>query len=44
MKERMAGEGLQPVGGTPEHFLKVIQRDVEKWRKVVKDAKVTTAS
>ncbi|OGA11016.1 MAG: hypothetical protein A2W68_11035 [Betaproteobacteria bacterium RIFCSPLOWO2_02_64_14] len=44
MKERMAGEGLRPVGGTPEHFLKVIQRDVEKWRKVVKDAKVTTAS
>ena len=44
MKERMAGEGLEPVGGVPEHFLKVIQRDVEKWRKVVRDAKVTVAN
>ena len=44
MKERMAGEGLEPIGGTPEHFLKVIQRDVEKWRKVVRDAKITVAS
>jgi tripartite-type tricarboxylate transporter receptor subunit TctC len=44
MKERMAGEGLEPVGGAPEHFLKVIQRDVEKWRRVVKDAKLTIAS
>jgi len=43
MKERMAGEGLAPVGGAPEHFLKVIQRDVEKWRKVVKDAKVSVS-
>jgi tripartite-type tricarboxylate transporter receptor subunit TctC len=44
MKERMKGEGLEPIGGTPEHFLTVIRRDVEKWRKVVKDAKITTSS
>ena len=44
MKERMAGEGLDPVGGTPDHFLNVIRRDVEKWRKVVRDAKVTIAN
>jgi tripartite-type tricarboxylate transporter receptor subunit TctC len=44
MRDRMAGEGLDPMGGPPERFLQVIQRDVEKWRKVVKDAKVTVGS
>jgi tripartite-type tricarboxylate transporter receptor subunit TctC len=44
MKNRMTGEGLEPVGGPPEQFLNVIRRDVEKWKKVVKEVKVTTAS
>jgi tripartite-type tricarboxylate transporter receptor subunit TctC len=44
MKERMAGEGLQPAGGPPDQFLNAIKRDVEKWRKVVRDAKVTVTS
>jgi len=43
-KLEASGEGLQPVRGTPGHFLRVIQRTVEKWRKVVKHAKVTTAN
>ena len=40
MQERMAGEGLDPAGGPPEQFRNVLRRDVPKWIKVVKDAKV----
>jgi len=40
MKERMAKEGLDPVGGPPSVFGEVLKRDVPKWKKVVADAKV----
>jgi tripartite-type tricarboxylate transporter receptor subunit TctC len=40
MKERMAGEGLEPAGGPSERFREVLQRDVTKWTKVVKTAGV----
>ncbi len=40
MQERMAGEGLDPAGGPPRQFLDVLNRDVPKWRKVVKDANI----
>ncbi len=42
MKERMAGEGLEPVGGPPSRFGDVLKRDVPKWRKVVQDASIKT--
>jgi tripartite-type tricarboxylate transporter receptor subunit TctC len=41
MQERMAGEGIEPLGGPPERFRAAIRRDVEKWRKVVAAAKLT---
>ncbi|MBI4191433.1 MAG: tripartite tricarboxylate transporter substrate binding protein [Betaproteobacteria bacterium] len=44
MKGRMAREGLEPAGGPPEQFLSYIRREVEKWRKLVKEAKVTAES
>lgn len=44
LQERMAGEGLEPAGSTPDQFRSVIRRDVEKWKKVVKEAKVTMQS
>jgi tripartite-type tricarboxylate transporter receptor subunit TctC len=40
MKRQMQGEGLEPGGGAPEELLKIIRRDVEKWRRVVKEAKI----
>ena len=40
MQERMASEGIDPLGGPPEHFRAAIKRDVEKWQKVVKQAKI----
>ncbi|HEX2828936.1 MAG TPA: tripartite tricarboxylate transporter substrate binding protein [Burkholderiales bacterium] len=44
LQDRMAGEGLEPAGGTPEQFRAVIKRDVEKWKRVVKQAKITVQS
>ena len=43
MKSRLAGEGVEPAGGPPEQFLKIIRRDVEKWKRVVKEMKITVA-
>jgi tripartite-type tricarboxylate transporter receptor subunit TctC len=40
MKRQMQGEGLEPAGGPPEELLKYIRRDVEKWRNVIKEAKI----
>jgi tripartite-type tricarboxylate transporter receptor subunit TctC len=44
MKERMAGEGVEPVGGSPERFREALKRDVPKWQKVVKDGKISVGS
>lgn len=41
MKTRMAADGLDPAGGPPEQFLKSILRDIGKWKRVVKQAKIT---
>lgn len=41
MKSRLVGEGLEPAGGPPDQFLKIIRRDVEKWKRVVKEMKIT---
>jgi tripartite-type tricarboxylate transporter receptor subunit TctC len=40
VKERMAGLGLEPVGGSPEHLRDLVKREIEKWRKVVKTANI----
>jgi tripartite-type tricarboxylate transporter receptor subunit TctC len=43
MKKQMQGEGLEPGGGAPEELTKVIRRDVDKWRRVIKEAKIQRA-
>jgi len=40
IKARMTADGLDPAAGPPEQFRQVISRDVEKWRRVVKAAKI----
>ena len=40
VKERLVAGGLEPAGGTPEDFAKVLKRDVERWASVVKQAGV----
>ena len=44
MRIRLAAEGLEPAGGPPEQFMTVIRRDVEKWKRVVKEAKITAGN
>jgi tripartite-type tricarboxylate transporter receptor subunit TctC len=44
MQERLASEAIDPLGGTPERFRSAIQRDVNKWKNVVKQAKITIQS
>lgn len=36
--ERLAGQGAEPIGNTPEQFTAQMQRDLVKWAKVVKDS------
>ena len=38
MRERLAAQGADPVGNTPEQFAAFIQAEVVKWAKVVKDS------
>jgi tripartite-type tricarboxylate transporter receptor subunit TctC len=38
LKARMSREGVEPAGGPPEQFLDTVKRDVEKWKRVVKEA------
>ncbi len=43
-RSRLEADSVEPVGGPPEQLLNAIKRDVEKWKKVVKEAKITVAS
>ncbi|MGZ8155301.1 MAG: tripartite tricarboxylate transporter substrate binding protein [Burkholderiales bacterium] len=36
VKEKLLGQGLEPVGGTPEQFGAFIKAEIAKWAKVVK--------
>jgi tripartite-type tricarboxylate transporter receptor subunit TctC len=40
MKSRTKSEGLDAAGGPPEEFGETIRRDVEKWRRVIKEANI----
>jgi tripartite-type tricarboxylate transporter receptor subunit TctC len=44
MRKWLAQEGLEAAGGPPEEFLDRIRSDVEKWKKVVKEAKIAVTS
>ncbi len=43
MQKWLASEGLEPAGGPPEEFQSRIRSDVDKWRKVVKEANIVIA-
>ena len=38
LKTRLASQGADVAGGTPEEFAKVIRADFGKWAKVVKES------
>ena len=39
-RKRAATEGLEVTGGPPQEFAAVLKRDVEKWRRVMKEARI----
>jgi tripartite-type tricarboxylate transporter receptor subunit TctC len=41
MKVRTLAEGLEAAGGPPAEFGETIRRDVEKWRRVIREAKIS---
>jgi tripartite-type tricarboxylate transporter receptor subunit TctC len=44
MKERMASEGVEPIGGPPERLRDTLRRDVPKWVEVVKKGNIKVGS
>jgi tripartite-type tricarboxylate transporter receptor subunit TctC len=40
LQSRMKAEGLEPGGGPPEAFQRIIRNDIEKWRRVIREAKI----
>ena len=43
VKEKLASQGAELIGDTPEHFRGFIEAEIAKWAKVVRDAGVATA-
>jgi tripartite-type tricarboxylate transporter receptor subunit TctC len=41
VKERIASEGAEPVGNTPEEFAAFINSEATRWAKVIQSAKIT---
>lgn len=40
MQQFLSNEGMEPAGGPPEQFRNRIKSDVEKWKRVVKEANI----
>jgi tripartite-type tricarboxylate transporter receptor subunit TctC len=40
VRERLASQGAEAVGNTPEQFTAQMKTDLAKWAKVVKDANI----
>ena len=38
LRKRLAEEGADPLGGTPEQFAQLIREDIGRWGKVVKES------
>jgi tripartite-type tricarboxylate transporter receptor subunit TctC len=40
VRERLAQDGAEPIGGTSEDFATLIRSDLEKWSRIAKAAKI----
>ena len=40
VRERLATEGVEPLGGTPDEFARLIAAEIRKWADVVKAANI----
>jgi tripartite-type tricarboxylate transporter receptor subunit TctC len=43
MQKWFEQEGMEPAGGPPQQYRDRIKSDVEKWKRVVKEAKIPMA-
>ena len=43
VRQRLAAEGGEVLGGSPEQFAEQIRLDAERWHKVIRDAKLAIA-
>ena len=41
IRQKLASEGAEAIGNTPDEFAAQIQRDIARWAKVARDAKIT---
>jgi tripartite-type tricarboxylate transporter receptor subunit TctC len=44
VRERMAAEGTLPVGGTPAQFGELVRSELEKWRRIIRQAAIVPDS
>ena len=40
VKEILAKQGLSPAGGEPERLSRLVRRELERWRRVIAEAKI----
>ena len=40
VRERMLGQGAEPVGGTPDEFRAYIAREADKWQRIIRAANI----
>ncbi len=43
VKEKLASQGAELIGDTPEHFRGFIDAEIKRWADVIKDAGVETS-
>jgi len=41
VKERLARDGVEPLGGSAERFKEVLRLDIAKWQQVVKASNIS---
>ena len=40
-RDQLRAQGMTPTGGTPQAFAQVLSRDLERWARVVRDARIS---
>jgi tripartite-type tricarboxylate transporter receptor subunit TctC len=40
VEQRLVGEGLEPIGSNPAELMKTLDADIEKWGRVIREAKI----
>ena len=40
LRERLLAQGMEPGGNSPEQFAALIRSEIDKWRRVVKNANI----